>query len=93
MVGGLSDGKSVDEIIKGIDLRASVIKPVHAKWRDDVFTELSRKTHVIEESFNSSTITKAVQEAILHWTLNVFRSALFTFNDFMDVLNRVPNKV
>ena len=63
VVSGLSDGKSVDEIIKAIDLRESVIKPIHAKWMDDVFTELSRKTHVIEESFNSSTITKAVKEA------------------------------
>ncbi|KAK3082872.1 hypothetical protein FSP39_007612 [Pinctada imbricata] len=63
VVNGLKEGKSVDEIIKSIDLRASVIKPIHAGWMNKVFDGLSRKTKIILDSFEGATITAAVSDA------------------------------
>ena len=62
---GEKNGRSIDDIVRGIDLRTSVIKPVHATWMMRVHDIMRQQVDIIVKGFQETGILKAVADARL----------------------------
>ena len=55
---GLREGKELTDIT--VDLRISVLKPIHAHWLMDVHAAISRRKDIIIDGFKKAGITNAI---------------------------------
>ena len=63
---GEKSGRNIDDIVQSIDLRTSVIKPVHATWMMRVHDIMRQQADIIVKGFQETGILKAVADARLH---------------------------
>ena len=63
---GEKAGRTIHEIVTDIDLRTSVIKPIHATWMMRVQENIRHQPDIIIKGFQETGILKAVADARLH---------------------------